>query len=887
MKWHSSSVSEVVKNLHTSEHGLTPDQIDERIKKFGLNQLQQKQRISALQIFINQFKSPLIYLLLVAVAASFFIGHILDASMIFIIVIVNALLGFTQDWKAEKAIEVLNRMFVKKARVVRNKKQQMIDAKYLVPGDIILLESGSEIPADARIISIANLQVSEAPLTGESTTIRKIIDPLKEKTPLADRKNMLYAGTMVMNGWAQAVVVATAMQTELGKIAELTQSTKRSTTHTEKTLQSLAKKLVVVFLILSALVTLIGIFSGKSIFDMVIVGISLAVAAVPEGLPAVVTITFALGLQRLGKTNMLVRRLPVTETLGAITFICSDKTGTLTKNEMTVKKIFVDGRELDVSGVGYSTKGTISSEKTPSLNKLLEIGVLCNHASLSTQNSVAGDPTEIALLVSAEKGQLNTKSLKQKHKIIGEYSFSLERKRMSILTKNKNIITMNTKGAPEILINKCTKLLHNGKIVVLGSKDKARIRRENEKMAAQGYRVLAFAYKECKQHAKEENLIYVGSQALMDPVRSEAKQAIETATNAGIKVAIVTGDHKSTAVSVAHQVGLFGKNSIALDSETLDLYTDDELMKNANNISVYARVTPEQKMRVLSMLQKKGEVVAMTGDGVNDAPALKKADVGIAMGVIGTDVARETAQIVLADDNFASIVNGIAEGRGIYVNIKKFIYYLLSSNLAEVFIIFLAMLMNWPLIFVAVQILWINLVTDSITAISLGLDPKPSDIMQRKPRSPKEELLTKNALLVIGGIAIVKTILVLSLFFFTLNRGLDVARTFAFVGLIFAEAYNLFNFKSLDKPLYKTNIFDNKWLLLSLLISLLLTIAIVQVPTLSKLLHVTSITFYDWLIIAVYMSLVLVAGEAYKNVSYFFFQKKKQLKKHAIQTTHI
>jgi len=871
--WHALTKKDVFEKLGSSEKGLSAKEAAERLRKYGPNALKKKEAVSPFTLFINQFRNPLIYLLLVASIASFFVGESFDSIMIMAIVVLNAGLGFQQDWKAEKAIEALNSMFQKKARVLRDGHDRLLSSTELVPGDVVLLEAGYEIPADVRIIENADLQTNEASLTGESLPIRKHDNPLSAATRLPERTNMAFTGTVAVNGWAKAIVVETGMSTELGRIADLTQMTEQRKTHIEEVLESIAKNLVVIFLVLSALVSVIGILAGRNIMEMVLIGIALAVAAVPEGLPAVVTITFALGLQRLSKVNTLVRRLPATETLGAITYIATDKTGTLTKNEMTVKKILVDGEEVDVSGTGYSFEGAFS-KKTKSLGKLLEIGTLCNHASVEGEE-VHGDPTEAALLVSAEKAGIHHGDLESKHRILGEISFSESRKRMSVITKDHDHkVLINTKGAPESILAVCDRYLADGKVRKLDPETRSRFMEENEHMAREGFRVLSMSFKEIDkwddgESEAESSMIFVGSQAMIDPVRPEAVLAIREARSAGIKVTIVTGDHKSTATAIAKEIGLMDGGMLAIDGAELDAMPDAELSKKIDCIKVFARVTPEQKMRVLDILQKKGEIVAMTGDGVNDAPALKKADIGVAMGIKGTDVARETAQIVLADDNFASIVKGIAEGRGIMINIKKFVYYLLSSNIAEVLILFFGMLLGWPLILIPVQLLWINLVTDSITALSLGLDPKPDDVMKQPPRDPKEKVLPQKTLLGLCGIAFVISAVILALFSIELSESEDLARTMAFIGLIFAETYNLFNFKSFNRPLHKVNLFDNRYLIGAALLSVAMSVVVIEVPFFSSLFHLVPLDPIHWIAIIGLGAIVLVAGEAYKNLVYY------------------
>lgn len=871
--WHGMHRLEVLKRLRSSASGLTEKEAAGRLKKHGPNELEKSKAVSPLFVFLNQFRNPLVWLLAIAAAFSFTIGHMLDAVMIFAIVLVNAVLGFTQDWKAERAIEALKAMFVRRATVIRGGKEATIDARFLVPGDVVVLDAGDEVPADARILDSADLQVNEAPLTGESFPAGKFSEAVPEDTPLPERNDMAYAGTLVINGWAEAVVVSTGMRTELGRIAALTQGVERRKTHTEEMLEALGRKLLALFVILCAAASAIGIALGKDAAEMLMTGVSLAVAAIPEGLPAVVTIVFAIGLRRLGSVNALVRRLPATETLGAMTYICTDKTGTLTKNEMTVKEILIDNERISVSGTGYSTEGRFS-KKTKSLVRLLETGALCNHASLSG-SGVVGDPTEAAILVAAVKGGISKQKLDKEHHIIGEVSFDMTRKMMSVISRNKAGVIVSTKGAPEMVIEKCSRVLLDGRPSRMTEKRRGALSDANSEFAAMGYRMMGFAYKEMKGgEGPEKDLTFIGSMALIDPVRPEAVSAICEARKAGIGVTIVTGDHKSTAMAIADQVGLVGEGAAAVDGRELDRMSDDDLKRRIDGIKVFARVTPEQKMRVLRVLQERGEVVGMTGDGVNDAPALKMADIGIAMGRSGTDVARETAEVVLADDNFASIVNGVSEGRAIFLNIRKFVYYLVSSNIAEVMIIFIGMLLGWPLVLVPVQILWVNLVTDSITALSLGVEPKPSDVMEAKPRNPREPILSSRASVALLSLSGLKTAIILYIFSLYAGISVDTARTMAFAGLVLAENFNLLNFKSLNKPMHRINPLDNAYLIAAILLATVLTIAVVQIPQLNPLFHTVPLNTDDWLLLAGLASLVLLSGEIFKNVSYYLLRRR-------------
>ena len=686
---------------------------------------------------------------------------------------------------------------------------------------------------------------------------------------------MLFEGTVVMNGWAKAVVVETGMRTEIGKLAKLSEETKRAPTHAEKMLATLGKRLGAICLGLSGAVIVLGIIFGHNWLNMLLVGVSLAVAAVPEGLPAVVTITFALGVRRLTKAHTLIRKLSATDNLGSVTYICTDKTGTLTKGEMTVKKIFVDNQEIEVEGVGYETKGKFSKQ-TKGLKKLLEIGALCNHATLvekDDRKTIIGDPTEGALVVAAAKMGINKKKLDGKYPAVSEISFSAERKMMSTIHIIEGRKYMYSKGAPEVILAKSKYILVNGKERKITKNDAKKIRQIEEKYSKEGLRILAMAYKKVKGRGVEKDLVFVGMQAMMDPPRKEVPDAIKVARRAGIKIIMITGDYKETAIAVANKIGLMQKGSIAVDGRELEKMSEEELKQKIEKIKIFARTSPEQKMKILNVLRAKGETVAMTGDGINDAPALKRADVGIAMGITGTDVTKESADVVLVDDNFASIVKGIAEGRGIAMNIRRFVYYLISSNLGEIWIVFFAMLFKWPLILLAVQLLWMNLVTDSVSALALGMEPKEKDIMKRPPRDPKAPIISAKSFSALFGISWVKTIWVLWIFGLLFNINLTYARTMAFLGTILSEKFNLFNFKSFDKPLYKVSLKNNPYLLGAVLVTVALTAIVVQIPSLAKLLHIQPLTLNDWVLLIALASIVLFVGEIYKNIIYFFFNR--------------
>jgi len=841
MKYHAQTKQEVLKGLHSSEKGLTNEEVELRIKKSGLNEIREGKKISPIKIFLSQFKSFIVGILLIAVIISLAINEYIDAAVIAVILILNATMGFVQEYKAEKSIEALKKMASLKAIVIRDGKEKQIDAKELVPGDIIILETGEKIPADARLLEIINLQTQEAALTGESLPIKKEERIIRENAPVADRKNMIFSGTIITKGRGKAIVASTGMNTEIGKIATMIQESKVELTPLQKKLKVLGEYLGAITIIISILVFFSGLIIGFDMGEIFLIAVSLAVAAIPEGLPAVVTMSLSLGTRRMVKKNALIRKLPSVETLGSTTVICTDKTGTLTLNQMTVRKIFTNNKIISVSGRGYETVGNFyegkDKIKTKEIDLLLKIGALCNDAKL-TENKVIGDPTEGALLVSAEKAGISYENSQEKYPRTAELQFDSERKRMSTQHKINNKKVLYTKGAPDILLNLCDRIYKNGKIERLTGSEKRKILKINDQFAKQALRVLGFAYQESDK-LEEKNMIFVGLQAMIDPPRQEAKEAIKKCKTAGIKVVMITGDFKLTAQAIARELGLEGR---AIDGKELDNIKD--LEEQIEDISVYARVDPKHKVKVLEALRKKGHIVSMTGDGVNDAPALKEADIGVSMGITGTDVAKEASDMVLTDDNFASIVNAVEEGRGIYDNIRKFVNYLLSCNLAEVSIIFIALILRLPLPLVAIQILWLNLVTDGLPALALGIDPPTKGIMKRLPKPPKENIMNNTMIRSIIILSILMTIGTLGIFIGYKDIDLVKAQTMAFTALVIFEIARL----QMIRSFYHTKIFENKWLILAVASSLVLQLLVIYTP-LNKILKTTALNLIDWGII--------------------------------------
>lgn len=891
MNPHAHSIKEVLAECNSTERGLKEVVAKERLKEYGVNELKEGKRISPLEIFVSQFKNLVVVILMVATVISFLLGEFIDAGAITFILILIAIVGFIQEYRAEKEIQALKKLASLKASAIREGKRKEIDAKELVPGDIIILETGKKVPADSRLLEAINLEAQESSLTGESIPVKKTIESLPEKTVLADRTNMVFSSTAITNGRGRAIVTNTGMQTEIGKIAALIQETPQELTPLQKKLDKLGKLLgkITIFICIAVfftdLLTTPGsttlFFSGdfieflRVVKDSFLIAVALAVAAIPEGLPAVVTISLSLGTRRMLERNTLIRRLPSVETLGETTVICSDKTGTLTMNQMTVKKIFVDNVILEVSGAGYETKGSITRMgkpvKSPTLSTLLLAGLLNNDAELKGKE-VMGDPTEGALLVSAAKAGLTQGIMNKRYPRKDEIPFSSERKMMTTLHSRAGEQVVFSKGATEVILNLCTSIEINGKIKKLTEQDRLTILERNQEFAENGLRVLAFAHKTLIKSKAEEKLTFLGLQAMRDPPRPEVPDAIKKCRQAGIKVVMITGDHQITAKAIGETIGLEGKSVTGAELDKMG-----DFSKKVEDIAIYARVNPEHKIKIVSSLKKKGHhIVAMTGDGVNDAPALKKSDIGVAMGIIGTDVSKEASDAILTDDNFASIVNAVEEGRGIYDNIRNYVQYLLSSNIGEVLIIFLALLMGLPLPLVAIQILLMNLVTDGAPAIALSVEPNEKDIMKRKPRKPGEPIVSHFMAVKMIVLSLGMTLITLTGFLSYLEMPCincedphAYARTFAFTTLVLLQMFNVLNSKSDTESVFKTGLFTNKWLLVAIFSSILIQVFVVQwMPLINtEIFKTIPLTLVDWVYAAILGSFILIIGELLKYVN--------------------
>ena len=872
IEMHSKTIQQVLKELKTADKGLSQSEAEQRLKQYGLNEIKEAKKVSPLKIFLEQFNSVVVWILIAATIISALLKEYVDATVILIILVMIAVLGFVQEYRAERAIEALKKLASLQATVMRDGQKKEIDAKQLVPGDIIMLETGDKVPADARLIEVFNLQTQEAALTGESRPVSKSTKELPEKISVADRKNMVFSGTIVVSGRAKAIVAATGMGTEIGKIATLIQEVKPEPTPLQKKMDQLGRWLGAVTIAIAVIVFIAGVLVHKaSVLEMLIISVSLAVAAIPEGLPAVIVISLALGTQRMLKRNALVRRLPSVETLGSTDTICTDKTGTLTVNEMTVKKLFVNAKIIDVTGAGYETKGQFLYKGKPAgvdeIELLLRIGALNNNAELKDSNLI-GDPTEGALIVSAAKAGLVKEELEIECPRIDEIEFTSERKMMTTIHTHHGEKVAYIKGAPEVILKLCNYVYINGKAKRLTEQEKKEILEVNKEFADEALRVLGFAYKTLVDTQPEKNLIFVGLQAMIDPPREEVKAAIEKCKKAGIKVIMITGDHEITAKAVANEIGLVGK---AITGQYIDEIKNLEDL--VEDIAIFARVNPEHKLKIIDALKKKGHIVAMTGDGVNDAPALKKADIGIAMGITGTDVSKEASAMILTDDNFASIVNAVEEGRGTYDNIRKYFGFLISGNIGEVLVIFLGIVFGLPLPLTATQILLINLVTDGLPAIALSADPFEPNAMSRKPRKQNEAIYKGlNAFIVYYPIALTTVALSVFSWFYFHKGNLLQAQTATFLTISMFELYQAFACRSTIYPAVKVGLFKNKYLVSAVLGSFAIIAASIFIPSFGRFLDMVSIGFGEFIFIVVVSSVGAIIIELSK-----YFKSKEAM----------
>ncbi|MFH1916903.1 MAG: cation-translocating P-type ATPase [Nanoarchaeota archaeon] len=887
--YYSISANEAILQLHTSSNGLTSQEAKKRLIEYGPNELKKEKKRTAFSLYMNQFKDGLILLLVFAGALSLALGELVEAIAIAVIILLNTLLGFIQEYKAEKAIEALKKISAPMATVIRDGKEHKIPARELVPGDILVLEAGDIVAADSRLFEIASLQIDEASLTGESVPSKKVIDPFSLETSVTDQENMAFMGTIVTYGKGKSVVTQTGMNTEFGRIADSLQTTKDVQTPLQLKFNKLAKQIGITAVILIIIVLVAGTLQGTLTFGkMLLIALTLTVAVVPNALPLVVTAGLSMGTKRLVKKNMLVKKLSAAEGLGACTIIVSDKTGTITKNQMTITRIYTDRQTFFVSGTGYEPEGKFFTDAGTDEKKeanpqqfelLLRIGYLCNSAKLTADKGkleIIGDPTEGSLIVLGKKGRLEEEDLHEKYTFLQEIPFDSDRKRMSVIFFNK--ITKSkeayVKGAPDILLSVCDRILENGKIRKLTKKDRDFILQKNDSFAEQALRVLGLAYTELADtktddydyKTVEKNLIFVGLVGMIDPPRDEIKPAIEQCTRAGIKVMMITGDHAVTARAVARQIGMFKEGDIVLTGDDVEKMSDDELGKKMDHIRIIARALPIQKSRIVDILQKKGHIVAMTGDGVNDAPALKKANIGIAMGITGTDVAKEVAKAILIDDNFATIVNAIEEGRNIYDKIIKSAKFFLSCNAGEIISVFLAIMFRLPIPLLPLQILMINMLTDNFPALGLGFESPEEGIMERSPRNPKDNPISKSmfiTILIFGALMGAGTLL---LFMHYSADSLIKAQTVAFTTLVMFQMFAVMSSRTLYFSPSHLNPFSNLWLLGGVFLSVIIQIIVIYWQPAQAIFGTVPLLLLDWIKIIGISSMGFVLMEVSKIV---------------------
>lgn len=857
MSWYKKSIEDVLANLNTSFKGLSSEESQKRLKDFGPNELIEKKQKTPVQMFLDQFKDLMIIILLAAAIISGIIGDVSDTIVIIIIVIINAIIGFIQEYRAEKAMAALKKMAATNAVVERDNKTQTIETKYLVPGDIVHLTAGNIIPADLRLVEAYNLKIDEAALTGESIPSEKMTKPINDEVPIGDRKNMAFKGTLVTYGRGIGVVTDTGMNTEIGKIASMLQDEEELKTPLQKRLEQFGKKLSFAILGICAIIFIVGILRGEKPIMMLLTSISLAVAAIPEALPAVITITLALGAKKLVNQNALIRKLPAVETLGSVTYICTDKTGTLTLNKMTVEKVYVNN--------------TLSSETDD--ETILKALAISNDAKKAPDGSIIGDPTEVALYVYAARKGFIKETLEGNYERIGEIPFDSERKCMTTIHRwdDGKFISI-TKGAIEVILENSTEIIVNGEKNPINKKELHKI---SDEMAFEGLRILGVGIKifdklpeDFSHFELEKDLLLVGFIGLMDPPREEVKEAVTLCKNAGIIPVMITGDHPLTAVNIAKRIGIIDDFDVktVITGKELEKLSLEEFEKRVLDIRVYARVAPEQKLKIVKALQDKGQFVAMTGDGVNDAPALKRADIGVAMGITGTDVSKESADMILLDDNFATIVKAVKEGRRIFDNIKKFIKYTMTSNSGEIWTIFLAPFLGLPIPLLPIHILWINLVTDGLPGLALAYEPAEKNIMQKPPRDPKESIFAEGLSyhiiwvgLLMGGVSLFTQA-------YSIHIGDSHWQTMVFTVLCLSQMGHALAIRSHWESLFKQGLFSNPFLIFSVLLTFVLQLGTIYIPTMNKIFRTEPLTLNELIACILLSTVVFWAVELEKFV---------------------
>jgi P-type Ca2+ transporter type 2C len=871
MKFHEMKIEQVEKALDTDfSSGLSQEEVNKRISQYGLNELDEGEKQSALLLFFSQFKDFMVLVLLAATLISGLLGEYIDAIAIIAIVIINGFLGFFQERRAEKSLQALKELSAPQVSVLRDGQWIKIPSKEIVIGDILKFTSGDRIGADVRVIESKSLEIEESALTGESVPVSKHIESLTNPNPgIGDMENIAFMGTMITRGSGVGVVIATGMKTAMGQIADLLQNAQSQDTPLQRRLEQLGKILITVALLLTVLVVVVGVLRGHDLYEMFLAGVSLAVAAIPEGLPAIVTVALSLGVQKMIKKNAIVRKLPAVETLGCASVICSDKTGTMTQNKMTVTHLWSGGQTWTVDGVGYQPQGNfyrnernINPKEEKALQQMLIFGMLCNHSDLVMRDDdyiLDGDPTEGALLVSAMKAGFERPKLLDEFTIINEFPFDSARKMMSVHVKDKQgrhfIVT---KGAPDVILGISESVLWDERTQFLNKETQVKVQDAINGLASQALRTIAIAFKPIQpntiilsEREAENKLTLIGIQGMIDPPRPEVKQAVKECKEAGIKTVMITGDHVITAKAIASQLGILTNKSKVIDGNALSELSVEELEDVVDDVSVFARVSPEHKLKIVKALQNRGHIVAMTGDGVNDAPAIKAADIGVAMGITGTDVAKEASALILLDDNFATIKSAIVEGRNIYENIRKFVRYLLASNVGEILVMLFAMLLALPLPLIPIQILWVNLVTDGLPAMALGLDRPEENVMKRKPRSPDEGVFSRGLgwKVVSRGFLIgIVTLLSFMIVYHNDPSQLQYAQTVAFATLVMAQLIHVFDCRS-EKSVLSRNPFGNQYLVWAVISSLALMFVVIYYPPLQPIFHTLPIAAKDWLLI--------------------------------------
>ncbi|MBI5804261.1 HAD-IC family P-type ATPase [Candidatus Pacearchaeota archaeon] len=892
--FHEQSVEAVLKKLSSSANGLTEKETKQRRLKHGLNEIKEKDSFSIPLVILRQFKSLMVYILIAAAVISFFLERKIDAYVIIGIIFSNVVIGYLQEAKAEKAIKALKKMVVLKTKVYRSGELIQIPAKYLVPGDVIFLEEGDKIPADARLIEIKNFRTVESSLTGESLPIDKYLKQFPEKTSIADRRNMVWLGTFVASGQAKAIVVATGSGTTIGKLAQTIKSIEHRRSHFQEKSDILAKYMAIIAVVGAFAIFVGGFFIQKlPVSEILIFTLASLVSGIPEGLPAILATVLAIGAYRMAKKNAIIRNRYATETLSVVDTIITDKTGTLTQNTMTIKEIILAGQKtISVDGNGWVPKGNFYQSgkqiiplENEHLEKLIHIAAYCNNAQIKetelkdkegkeTRYEIIGDPTEAALVVLAEKAGVKKRVLYGKEKKLDELPFnpSLKyRASLSIMSEQNGVKQIYVVGAPEAVLKNSTYVLKNGRKAKLTEDDAKKLAEQTDSMTSKAMRTLAMAYKEIKTDAREiseketEGLIFVGIVGMSDPPREGVKEAISKAKTAGIRVLMATGDHKNTAISIAKEIGLVSSNDNAvLTGAELSAMSDSEFERAIKNVSVFARLTPEMKLKIVKTLQKKGKVVAVTGDGVNDAPALKQADIGISMGLIGTDVARESSEVILADDNFASIVNAIEEGRTVFINTRQTSFFLVTTGLAEHITIVSTIFLGMPLPLLPTQILWLNIITGGVTDVAVSTEQVHHEVLKEKPRDKKENILTKEItpfLILMTAIMLVMTILVFRTY---LPYGEEKARTAAFIILSLTQVFNMFNMRSLKNSVFKIGFFKNRFVIGAFALSLAILISLLYIPYLKVLFGFVGVSLAELFYFFALSSIVLWSGEGYK-----------------------